>query len=124
MRRKPRHAEPKGNDVMPAEMKKVSRILVMRIKLPSAEAIKSLSMMMKSSAPFYQASHGAKMRLLRNVDAPTEVVQIVEYQAEETMESNRQKLASDPMARTFVQAWRTMFPAGFEMDVYEDVTDR
>jgi hypothetical protein len=39
------------------------------------------------------------------------------------MEFNRQKLASDPMARNILQGWRMLFPGGVEMDVYEDVTE-
>ena len=110
---------------MPADAKKrtVSRILVMKIRLPAADAIKSISMMMKSASPFYEAYGDAKMRLLRNVDAPNEIIQIVEYQAERAVELNRQRLASDPMTRNFVQAWRTLFPGGSEIDVYEDVTE-
>jgi hypothetical protein len=107
---------------MPSKAKKVSRVLVMKIKLPSPDAIKSLSMMMKTATPFYPAFGDAQVRLLRNVDAPSEVIQIVEYKAEQAMELNRQKLASDPMARNFVQTWRMLFPGGVEMDVYEDVT--
>jgi len=79
-------------------------------------------MMMKTAAPFYAGFGDAQVRLLRNVDNPTEVIQIVEYEAEHAVEFNRQKLASDPMARNFVQAWRMLFPGGVEMDVYEDVT--
>jgi hypothetical protein len=101
----------------------VPRILVLKIKLPTAEAIKSLSMMMKTAMPFFQGFGEAKIRLLRNVDSPTEIIQIVEYQAEHAVELNRQRLASDPMARNFVQAWRALFPGGFEIDVYEDVTE-
>jgi len=108
---------------MATKSKKVSRILVMKIKLPTAEAIKSLSMMMKSATPFYPAFGDAKVRLLRNVDAPSEVIQIIEYEAEQAVELNRQKVASDPMARNFVQAWRMLFPGGVEIDVYEDVTE-
>ena len=108
---------------MPPKTKKVPRILVMKVKLPTADAIKSLSMMMKTATPFYPAFGDAKVRLLRNVDAPNEVVQIIEYEAEHAIELNRQKLASDPMTRNFVQAWRMMFPGGLEMDVYEDVTE-
>jgi hypothetical protein len=102
----------------------VNRILVMKIRLPAAEAISSVSMMMKTASPFYEAYGDAKMRLLRNVDAPNEIIQIVEYQAEKAVELNRQRLASDPMMRNFVQAWRTLFPGGSEIDVYEDVTDK
>ena len=115
-----------GKDVtqMASKATKVNRTLVMKIRLPAAEAINSLSMMMKSASPFYKAFGDAKVRLLRNVDSPNDVLQIVEYQAEHGLEQNRQKLASDPMARNFMQAWRSMFPGGIEMDVYEDVTER
>jgi hypothetical protein len=108
---------------MATDTKTLNRILVMKIKLPAPEAIKSLSMMMKSTSPFYKAYGDAKMRLLRNVDSPTEVIQIVEYQAEQAVELNRQRIASDPTMRNFVQAWRALFPGGFEVDVYEDVTE-
>jgi hypothetical protein len=107
-----------------AKKKTVNRILVMKIRLPAPEAIASVSMMMKTASPFYEAYGDAKMRLLRNVDAPNEIIQIVEYQAEKAVELNRQRLASDPMMRNFVTAWRTLFPGGSEIDVYEDVTDK
>jgi hypothetical protein len=112
-----------GRNAMAAKTKKVNRILVIKIKLPTAEAITSLSMMMKSATPFYPAFGDAKVRLLRNVDSPADVIQIVEYEAEHGMELNRQKFASDPMARNILQGWRMLFPGGVEMDVYEDVTE-
>ena len=105
------------------KQKKVSRILVMKIKLPAPEAIQSISMMMNSAKPFVAAIGDPPMRLLRNVDNPSELVQIVEYKADHALELNRQKLASDPMTRNFVQAWRMLFPGGVEMDVYEDVSE-
>jgi hypothetical protein len=101
---------------------KVPRVLVMKMKLPGPEAQASLAMMMKTAAPFYQAFGGGQMRLLRNVDSPNELIQIVEYAADRGLELNRQKLASDPMLRNFVQGWRSLFPGGVEIDVYEDVT--
>ncbi len=107
---------------MATEAKKLNRILVMKIKLPAPEALQSLSVMMKTATPFYQAFGDGKMRLLRNVDSPTEIIQIVEYEAEQSLELNRQRLASDPMMRNFVQAWRMLFPGGIEIDIYEDVT--
>ena len=108
---------------MPADNNKVTRILVMKIRLPTPEAIKSISMMMKTASPFYEASNNAKMRLLRNVDAPAELVQIIEYSTPHAVEFNRQKIASDPLTRNIIQAWRTLFPQGVEIDVYEDVTE-
>ena len=106
-----------------AEKKTVSRILVMKIRLPASEAMKPLSMLIKSTKPFIAGMGDPPMRLLRNVDNPTEIIQIVEYEAERAFELNRQRIASDPLVRNFMQAWRTLFPLGIELDVYEDVTE-
>jgi len=110
---------------MPSSAKKktLSRILVMKIRLPASEAMKPLSLMIKSAKPFMAGMGDPPMRLLRNVDNPTEVLQIVEYEAEKGFELNRQRLASDPLTRNFIQACRAMFPNGIEFDVYEDVTE-
>jgi hypothetical protein len=118
------HELSERSEAMASDAKKVNRILVMKIKLPAPEAFQSLSMMMKSVSPFYKALGDGKIRLLRNVDSPSELIQIVEYEAEQTLELNRQRLASDPTTRNFVQAWRMLFPGGIEIDVYEDVTEK
>ena len=66
---------------------------------------------------------GARVRLMRNADDPSQFVQIIEYQTASELEASRQKVASDPMIRNYMQAWRAVFPGPMEMDVYEDVTD-
>jgi hypothetical protein len=37
------------------------------------------------------------------------------------METNRQRIASDPRLQTYLQAWRAMLPGGIEIDVFKDV---
>ena len=107
---------------MSPDATKVNRILVLRLKLPAAEATQSLSLLMQSAKPFIAAFGDSQMRLLRNVDNPAELIQIIEYRTEKALELNRQKLASDPTMRNFVQTWRALFPGGIEIDVYEDMT--
>jgi hypothetical protein len=63
----------------------------------------------------------AKVRLLQNVDDPSRFLQEIEYLAPESMEMNRQQIASDPRVQAYLQAWRTMFPGGIEIDVYKEV---
>ena len=53
---------------MATKATKVSRTLVVKMRLPTAEAINSISMMMKSATPFYKLFGDAKVRLLRNVE--------------------------------------------------------
>jgi hypothetical protein len=80
--------------------------------------------LMKSATPFYQAMGGRRFRFLRNVDDPAQLLVEVEYEAHAGLELNRQKVASDPMVRTFLQGWRTMLAGSVELDVYEDVTNK
>jgi hypothetical protein len=61
------------------------------------------------------------LRSLRDVDDPTKFVQLIEYEAREDFEPTRQKMAGDARMQPFLQMWRTMFPGGIEIDVYQAV---
>jgi hypothetical protein len=98
----------------------VQRVLQFRIRA-LGDAGQFLALM-KSAAPFYQALGGRRFRFLRNVDDPAQLLVEIEYEAHAGLELNRQKVASDPMVRTFLQGWRTMLAGNAELDVYEDVT--
>ena len=100
---------------------KVTRILYVKFRTPTADMTQLLPVM-QASLPMLEAL-GARVRLLRNADDPAQFVQMIQYEMDETIEASRQKVASDPMLRNYIQAWRTMFPGPVEMDVYEDVTD-
>jgi len=78
---------------------------------------------MKNALPLYKAFGEAKIRLLRNADDQTQFVQVIEYETDQAVELNRQKLASEPIMQNYLQAWRTLFPGAMEIDVYEDITD-
>ncbi len=108
---------------MAKDSETANRALHIKIRTPTADSAKLLASMMKNSAPLYQAFGAVRMRLLRNVDDQAQFIQVIEYQANQAFELNRQKLASDPITRNFVQAWRALFPGATEIDVYEDVTE-
>jgi hypothetical protein len=55
------------------------------------------------------------------VDDPGKFIQVIEYEAPESMEINRQRIASDMRLQTYLQAWRAMLPGGVEIDVFKDV---
>jgi hypothetical protein len=99
------------------------RILLIKIRTPSADATTLLTTMIKNALPLYKAFGNAQIRLLRNADDQTHFLQVIEYQTDRTFELNRQKLASEPIIHNYLQAWRTLFPGAIEVDVYEDVTD-
>ena len=102
---------------------KAKRILHVKVKTPSADATTLLTTMMKNALPLYKAFGEMQVRLLRNADDHTQFVQVIEYETDEAVEFNRQKLASEPIMQNYLQAWRTLFPGAMEIDVYEDVTD-
>jgi hypothetical protein len=98
----------------------VQRVLQLRIRaLGDPQQFLAL---MKSATPFYQAFGGRRFRFLRNVDEPALLLVEIDYEAHAGLELNRQKVASDPMVRTFLQGWRAMLAGSAEVEVYEDVT--
>jgi len=103
---------------------KAKRILHVKIRTPSADATTLLTTMMKNALPLYKTFGEAQVRLLRNADDRTQFVQVIEYQTDQAVEFNRQKLASDPIMQNYLQAWRTLFPGAMEVDAYEDITEK
>jgi hypothetical protein len=99
---------------------KVRRTLQLRFTLPTSDSGQVVAMI-KAAAPFYQMFGNAEVRLLQNVDDPTKFTQMIEYEAREDWELNRQKMASDAKMQAFLQMWRTMFPGAIEIDVYREV---
>jgi hypothetical protein len=104
---------------MAGEDKKVRRILHFRFTLP--EVAPEMLVMMKSTAPFFQMFGNSKVRLLRNADDPKRFIQEIDYETPEAVETNRQKIASDPTVQAYLATWRAMFPGAIEIDVFDEV---
>jgi hypothetical protein len=98
--------------------RKIRRTLHFKFALPGASD--HLIAMIKSAAPLYQMFGEATVRLLQNVDDPTRFLQEIEYDAPESVEVNRQRLAGDPRVQAYMQAWRAMMPGAIEIEVYKD----
>ena len=75
--------------------------------------------MIKSAAPLYQMFGDAQVRLLQNVDDPGRFLQEIAYDAPETLEQNRQQIASDPRVQAYLMGWKAMFPGAIEIEVYK-----
>ena len=99
------------------EEPKIRRTLHFRFTLTGAS--EQMIAMIKSAAPLYQMFTDARVRLLQNVDDPSRFLQEIEYDAPESLELNRQQLASDPRVQTYLQAWRSMFPGAIEIEVFK-----
>jgi hypothetical protein len=104
-----------------AEKSDLERILHFKFRMTGADTTQ-LTALVKSAMPLYQMA-GARARLLRNADDPSQFIQVVEYKIPEMFESNRQAIAGDPMIQSWLRTWRTLVPGGVEVDVYEDVTE-
>jgi hypothetical protein len=102
-----------------AEAVKVRRVL--QLKMRALGDPKQVLALMQSATPFYRAL-GSGFRILQNVDDPAQLAIEIEYEADAALEVNRQKVASDPMVRTFLQGWKQMLAGSADVDVYEDVT--
>ncbi|HVO92529.1 MAG TPA: hypothetical protein VMT22_06790 [Terriglobales bacterium] len=102
---------------------KAKRVLHIKIRAPSLDAMTLLASAMKGALPFLQAFGDAQVHLLRNVDDQTQFLQVIEYQAAKELELYRHKLASNSIVHNYLQAWRSLFPGAIEIDVYEDITE-
>jgi hypothetical protein len=102
-----------------SEEKKVRRILHFKFTLPSKDAAQFFAMM-KNMSPISTIFGDMHMHFLQNADDPARIIQVVEYDAPESMEARRQSMASDPRVQAYLQAWRTMAPS-VEMDVYREI---
>jgi uncharacterized protein YbaA (DUF1428 family) len=102
-----------------SENKTVRRVLHFKFTLPSADAAQ-LFAAMKNAAPYSTVFGEVHVRFLQNADDPKKIIQIVEYEAPEQIEANRQSMASDPRVQAYLQVWRAMVP-NVEMDVYREI---
>ena len=98
---------------------KIRRTLHFKFTLTGAS--EQMVAMIKSAAPMYQMFGDAQVRLLQNVDDPGRFLQEIEYDAPESVEMNRQQIASDPRVQAFLMTWKAMFPGAIEIDVYKVV---
>ena len=99
---------------------KVVRTLHLKFTMPAADPAQ-LSAMIKSAKPFYEFFGTMRVHLLQNVDDPARFIQVIEYETDEAVEINRQRIASDPRLQGFIQGWRAMLPGAVEVDVYQEV---
>jgi hypothetical protein len=97
----------------------VRRTVQLKFTLPTANS-SHLAALLKASAPFYEAIGGRRVRLLQNVDDPARFIQEIEYETQEVIEVNRQRLASDPRVQAYLQTWRSLLPGSVEIDVYKE----
>jgi hypothetical protein len=102
--------------------KKVWRTVQLKFTLPTAEPTQFVALI-KAAEPYYELFGGKKIRLLQNVDHPSQFIQIVDYEIAESFETSRQQIAGDPRLQAFLQAWRSMFPGTVEVDVFREVEE-
>ena len=105
---------------MAAGESKVVRTLHLKFTMPGADP-GQLSALIKSAKPFYEFFGTTRVRLIQNVDDPARFIQVIDYETDEAVELNRQRIAGDTRMQSFIQAWRSMLPGAVEIDVYEEV---
>ena len=104
---------------MATEPSTVRRTVQFKFTLPTANSA-HLASLLKSAAPFYEAFGGRRVRLLQNVDDPARFIHEIEYDTNEVVELNRQRVASDPRVQAYLLTWRSLLPGSVEIDVYQE----
>jgi hypothetical protein len=98
---------------------RMRRVLQLKFTLPTADPA-ALPASHNAARPYYELFGGHRMRLLQNVDRPTQFVQILDYEIDAALETSRHQVAGDPRLQLLLQSWRTMFPS-MEVDVFREV---
>src|SRR5262249_4045365 len=99
---------------------KVTRILQLKFTLPTADPTPLLAII-KAATPYYELFGSKRVRLLQNVDSPSQFTQIIDYETSESFETSRQQIAGDPRLQAFLQGWRQAFPGTIEVDVFREL---
>jgi hypothetical protein len=102
---------------MTTDKGKIRRTVHFKFTIPGAS--EQIVAMIKSAAPLYQMFGDSQVRLLQNVDDPGRFLQEIEYDAPESLEQNRQQIASDPRVQAYLAGWKAMFPGAIEIEVYK-----
>ena len=106
-----------------SRFKKVRRTLQFKFTLPAGDA-SQLVPLMTAAWPFIKGFGGKHVRLLQNADDPARFVQEIEYETHESIELNRQRIASDHRVQAYLQTWRSLLGGAVEIDVYREVGQR
>jgi hypothetical protein len=107
---------------MPADDAPVQRTLHVKFRFPAAEPAQ-LYALTRAATPFYEALGGRRVRLMQNVDDPTQFIQVIDYDVPAELELNRARIAGEPRLQAFLQGWRAMTGGAAEIDVYKEVKD-
>lgn len=99
----------------------LNRTLHLRFTLPTTADPAQVVAFIKAAKPYFGLFGGRDVRLLQNVDCPSQFVQILDYDVDESLETSRQQIAGDPRLQAFLQGWRQMFPGTIEVDVFREV---
>jgi hypothetical protein len=99
---------------------KVTRTLHLKFTLPTTDP-SQLQAFIKATAPYYELFGGRQIRLLQNVDSPSQFIQVFDYDVIQSLENSRQQIASDPRLQAFLQNWRQMFPGSVEVCVFREI---
>jgi hypothetical protein len=98
----------------------VRRVLQVKFRTPTEDATQLVALL-QTTLPFYRVMGGGEIRLFRNVDDRSQFIQVLTYEMPNALEMNRQQFASQPAMQGLLLAWRTAFPTGVEIDVYEEL---
>ena len=72
---------------------KLNRTLHLRFTLPATADPAQVVAFIKAAQPYFGLFGGREVRLLQNVDFPSQFIQILDYDVHESLETSRQQIA-------------------------------
>lgn len=77
---------------------------------------------LRKAIPFYEEPGGIRVRLLRDVTDPDVLVEIIEYETEESYAADQLRVERDPAMIARLEEWRGLLAGPVEVQTLRDVT--
>ena len=101
-----------------------NRPMVVHLRIRVAKTKQEeLPKFLREAITYYAAPGGIRIRLLRNVDDPTKLIEVVEYEDQDAYEKDLLRLDGHAEMRAYLSRWYTLLEDDVQVETYEDLTD-
>lgn len=87
----------------------------------ATESHEDLVAFLARAKPYYEEPGGIDVRLLRNLNAPDQFVEVVTYRDETAYRRDQLRVENDPRMKALLAEWRSFHLDGVSVETYEEV---
>jgi hypothetical protein len=77
---------------------------------------------LREAISYYEAPGHIRIRLLRNVEEPSKLIEVVEYSDSEAYERDAVRIRQSDKMKEYLSRWRELVQGPVVVETYEDLT--